>query len=49
MEIRIDNIEPYFVCQKHGHYMNIKTFQVVDETPVLDGTIQGMHKDKGML
>lgn len=29
--------------------MNINTFQVVDETLVVDGTVQGMHKDKGIL
>lgn len=49
MKIRIDNIELYFEFQKHGHYMNIKIFQVVDETLVLDGNVQGMHKAEDML
>lgn len=49
MEIRIDNIVPYFVFLKHSHYMNINIFQVVDETLVLDGNVQGMHKVSEML
>lgn len=49
MEIRIDNTEPYFVFLKHSHYMNINIFQVVDETLVLDGNVQGMHKASAML
>ena len=49
MEIRIDNLQPYFIFQKHSHYMNINIFQVVDETLVLDGNVQGMHKANEML
>lgn len=29
--------------------MNINIFQVVDETLVLDGNVQGMHKTNEML
>lgn len=49
MEIRFNNIEPYFVFLKHSHYMNINIFQVVYENLVLDSNGQGIHKASEML
>lgn len=49
MEIRTDNKDSYFVFQKYSHYMNINVYQVIDETLVLDGNVQGMHKANRML
>lgn len=49
MEIRTDNIDSYFVFQKYIHYMNIKVFQVTDETLGLDGNVQGKHQTNRML